>query len=333
MLYPFTFRPIFKERVWGGRELERLYHKPLLPGLPIGESWEITDRPGDVSVIENGTLAGKDLRWLMENHSADLLGAARPVGRVPSPGVPIQGERFPLLIKILDAQDKLSLQVHPPLAKAAQLGGEPKTEMWYVAEAAPGAELFVGLKRGVTRAEFEQRIKAGTVAECFHRVSVGRGDAMFLPSGRVHALGAGLVIFEVQQNSDTTYRVFDWNRLGLDGRPRELHVPQSLASIDFIDYEPALVQRAFAQHGEHKVRSLVRDPLFTAEVQEANAGTRLPLRPNKMQIIALLAGSVVVDDGTGMLALAAGQFCLIPASLAQVTLRVDTTTTFLRIEL
>ena len=287
MLYPFTFRPIFKERVWGGRELERLYHKPLPPGVPIGESWEISDRPGDVSVIANGPYAGKDLRWLMENHAADLLGGAKP-----------QGGRFPLLVKILDAQDKLSLQVHPPPAKAAQLGGEPKTEMWYVAEAAPGAELYVGLKRGVTRAEFEQRIKAGTVAECFHRVSVRPGDAMFLPSGRVHALGAGLVIFEIQQNSDTTYRVFDWNRLGLDGKPRELHIPQSLASIDFNDYEPSLLPPALLQDGERKVRSLVRDPLFTVEAQEASAGASVPLRPNKMQIVALLAGRVQVDDGT-----------------------------------
>jgi mannose-6-phosphate isomerase len=321
MLYPLTFRPIFKERVWGGRELERLYRKLLPPGVPIGESWELSDRPGDVSVIANGTLAGKDLRWLMENHSADLLGEARP-----------QGGRFPLLIKILDAQEKLSLQVHPPPAKAAELGGEPKTEMWYVAEAAPGAELYVGLKRGVTRAEFEQRIMTGAVAECFHRVSVRPGDCMFLPSGRVHALGAGLVIFEIQQNSDTTYRVFDWNRLGLDGKPRELHVPQSLASIDFNDYEPSLVQPALLQDGKRKVRSLVRDPLFTAEAQEANAGTSVPLRPNKMQIIALLAGGIQVDDGTGTLALAAGQFCLVPASLAQVTLRVETATTFLRVE-
>ena len=321
MLYPLTFRPIFKKRGWGGRELERLYHKPLPPGVPIGESWEISDRPGDVSVIANGTLAGKDLRWLMEHHAADLLGKAKP----PS-------GRFPLLIKILDAQDKLSLQVHPPAARAAELGGEPKTEMWYVAEAAPGAELYVGLIRGVTRAEFEQRIKAGTVAECFHRVSVRPGDAMFLPSGRVHALGAGLVIFEIQQNSDTTYRVFDWNRLGLDGEPRELHIPQSLASIDFSDYEPSLLPRALTRHGEHNVRPLVRDPLFTAEAQEASAGTSVPLRPNKMQIVALLAGQVRVDDGTGMLPLAAGQFCLVPASLAQVTLRVATATTFLRVE-
>ena len=321
MLYPLTFRPIFKERVWGGRELERLYHKPLPPGVPIGESWEISDRPGDASVITNGTLAGKDLRWLMENHAADLLGKAKP----PS-------GRFPLLIKILDAQDKLSLQVHPPPVKAAELGGEPKTELWYVAEAAPGAELYVGLKRGVTRAKFEQRIKAGTVAECFHRVSVRPGDAMFLPSGRVHALGAGLVIFEIQQNSDTTYRVFDWNRLGLDGKPRELHIPQSLASIDFSDYEPALLPRALAQSGAQKIRPLVRDPLFAVEAQELVAGASAPLRPTKMQIVALLAGGVQVSDGAGTLALAAGQFCLIPASLAQVTLRAETPATFLRVE-
>ena len=313
MLYPLTFRPTFKQRVWGGRELERLYHKPLPPAVPIGESWEISDRPDDVSVVANGPLAGKDLRWLMENHAAELLGSTRP-----------QGGRFPLLVKILDAQEKLSLQVHPPTATASALGGEPKTEMWYVAEAAPGAELYVGLKRGVTRAEFERRIQAGTVAGCFHRVSVQASDAMFLPSGRVHALGAGLVIFEIQQNSDTTYRVFDWNRLGLDGKPRQLHIPQSLASIDFNDYEPALLPRAFVPNGACKKRPLVRDRLFTVEAYEAGAGVDVPLPPGKMQIIALLTGRLQVGDRAGLLPLAAGQFCLVPASLRQVTLSAKT---------
>ncbi|MGC3956455.1 MAG: class I mannose-6-phosphate isomerase [Verrucomicrobiota bacterium] len=204
--------------------------KKLPATVPIGESWEISDRPGDVSVIANGPLAGKDLHWLVENHRADLLGDAK-----------LEAGRFPLLIKLLDAQEKLSLQVHPPASKAAELKGDPKTEMWFIADAIPNAELYVGLKRGVTRADFERRIGDGTVAECFHRAPVKAGDSMFLPSGRVHAIGAGLVIFEIQQNSDTTYRVFDWNRVGLDGKPRELHVPQSLASIDFNDFEPALV--------------------------------------------------------------------------------------------
>ena len=209
---------------------------------------------------------------------------------------------FRLLIKILDARDKLSLQVHPPAGQAAELGGEPKTEMWYIAEAAPGAELYVGLKRGVTRAEFEQKIKAGTVAECFHRVACEPGDAMFLPSGRVHALGAGLVIFEIQQNSDTTYRVFDWNRLGLDGKPRELHIPQSLASIDFNDFEPSLLPRAFAGSARRSSgRSCATPSSPSRHRTPARAHRAAPAE--KMQIIALLAGRVQVDDGRGRLPL------------------------------
>ena len=155
---------------------------------------------------------------------------------------------------------------------------------------------------------------------------------MFLPSGRVHALGAGLVIFEIQQNSDTTYRVFDWSRLGLDGKPRELHIPQSLASIDFDDYEPSLVSRASPPNGVQRVRPLVSDPLFMVEAQELAAGTTVALLPKKMQIVALLAGRVQVCDGAEKLALAAGQFCLVPACLAQVTVQAETPATFLRVE-
>jgi mannose-6-phosphate isomerase len=321
MLYPITFHPSFKERVWGGRELERLYRKPLPLGVPIGESWEVSDRPGDVSVIANGPLAGKDLRWLMEHHAAELLGGAAP-----------HDGRFPLLIKILDAQEKLSLQVHPPPAKAAELGGEPKTEMWFIAKAAPGAELYVGLKRGVTRAEFECKIRSGAVAECFHRVAVCSGDAMFLPSGRVHALGAGLVIFEIQQNSDTTYRVFDWNRVGLDGKPRDLHVSQSLASIDFDDFEPSLLPAAWKANDAGKVRSLVRHSLFNVEAHEVGAGASAALAPGRLQIIGLLEGQAKLCGGGVTLDLAPGQFSLVPASLANAVLKAETRVAFLRVE-
>ena len=288
MLYPLTFHPIFKERVWGGREMERLYQKKLPAGVPIGESWEISDRPGDASVIANGPLAGKDLRWLMENHRAELLGDAKPAAE----------NRFPLLCKILDAREKLSLQVHPPANKAAELGGEPKTEMWFIADAAPGAELFVGLKRGVTRAEFEKKVRTGEVAECFHRVPVQAGDAMFLPSGRVHAIGAGLVIFEIQQNSDTTYRVFDWNRVGLDGKPRELHIAQSLASIDFNDFEPALVQGQFTGGSPIQKRPLVNDPLFNVEVWKMNSGAGSLLKTKRLQIVAVMDGQLEIRAGS-----------------------------------
>jgi len=160
----------------------------------------------------------------------------------------------------------------------------------FITDAAPGAELYVGLKRGVTRERFEQRIQTGTVAECFHRVAVRTGDAMFLPSGRVHALGAGLVLFEIQQNSDTTYRVFDWNRVGLDGKPRALHLARSLASIDFNDFEPALIRGDSTERGLSKMRKLVSDSSFTVETCKLNAGARIALPPGKMQIIGIING-------------------------------------------
>lgn len=321
MLYPLTFHPIFKERVWGGRRLESLYHKPLPPGVPIGEAWEITDRPEGVSVIANGPLSGKDLRWLMENHERALLGKS-----------PAQGGRFPLLIKLLDAQEKLSLQVHPPAALAAQLGGEPKTEMWYIADAAPGADLFVGLRAGCTRGEFEEKIKTGRVAECFHRIPVQAGDAMFLPSGRVHALGAGNVIFEVQQNSDTTYRVFDWNRVGLDGQPRELHVAQSLASIDFADFEPSLITSRYSVNPTLAVRFLVDNPLFRVDVTKVKRGERFYLRSDSVQILGLLRGRLRVSGGGEEFVLEPGGFAMLPAALERAVLQAETQVEFLHIQ-
>jgi mannose-6-phosphate isomerase len=321
MLYPLTFHPIFKERVWGGRKLEQLYKKPLPPGVPIGESWEISDRPGDISIIANGPLAGKDLHWLVENHAPELFGSGKP-----------QYKRFPLLIKILDAAEKLSLQVHPPAEQAAELGGEPKTEMWYIADAVPGAEVFVGLKRGVTRQKFEQKLRTGRVAECVHHIKARPGDALFLPSGRVHAIGAGLVIFEIQQNSDTTYRVFDWNRLGLDGKPRDLHIHESLASIDFDDFEPSVFRGGFAGSGPVKTRPLVDNSLFKVEAYQAASGASVPLASDKMQILAILSGQMSLGEEQERLCLSVGQFCLIPASMTGVRLHAGERVTFLRIE-
>jgi mannose-6-phosphate isomerase len=229
MLYPLKFRPICKQRLWGGRELERLFHKPLPPNQNIGESWELVDRPDDCSIIANGRYANKSLRWLLEHHTKEILGFS-------SAHQPINP--FPLLVKWLDARDKLSVQVHPPAAIAPTLGGEPKTEMWWIADAAPNAEIYFGLKRGVTREKFSDALQRGTVADLLHCVPAKRGDIFFIPSGRVHALGAGIVLLEIQQNSDTTYRVFDWNRTDADGNPRALHIEQALQSIDFTDYEP-----------------------------------------------------------------------------------------------
>jgi mannose-6-phosphate isomerase len=322
VLYPLTFLPIFKERIWGGREIEKLFGKKLPVGRPIGESWEISDRPDDASIITNGKFTGKNLRWLMENHARELLGDAKPAGE----------NRFPLLIKILDAREKLSLQVHPPASKAAELKGEPKTEMWFIADAAPGAELFVGLKHGVTRGDFERKIADGSVAECFHHVPVRAGDTMFLPSGRVHAIGDGLVIFEIQQNSDTTYRVFDWNRVGLDGKPRELHIAQSLASIDFNDFEPKLTGGNFTGGNRIKSRPLVRDKLFNAENLVMKTGVIAKLAQQKLQIVTAVSGHIEIKGDSEIVGLSAGQFCLIPASLERTEILAKTDATLLRVE-
>jgi mannose-6-phosphate isomerase len=236
-----------------------------------------------------------------------------------------------LLIKILDASEKLSLQVHPPAAHAAALGGEPKTEAWYIAEAQPGAELYVGLRKGCSRAEFTRKLEDGTVADCFHRVAVRTGDTMFLPSGRVHAIGAGMVIFEIQQNSDTTYRVFDWNRLGLDGKPRDLHVRQSLESINFSDYEPPLVQpRRIPEAGG--LKTLVQDDLFTIEIGELQSGLTQQLSSGEMWILGVLTGQLLIEHVSHQVELSPGEFCVIPACLQRVALRaLDSAANYLRV--
>jgi len=228
---PLTFTPLFMERVWGGRGLQETFGKPLPEDAPIGESWELVDRPEAQSVVASGPLAGTELHQLWREHRERIFGA-RAGGA---------GDRFPILVKLLDARETLSVQVHPPAHLAEELDGEPKNELWYVAGAAPGANLFAGLCKGVSKEDFSAALTAGEdVSAMLHRIEVQVGDALFIPAGRVHAIGAGCLVVEIQQSSDTTYRVFDFNRPGLDGKPRELHLPQSLASIDFSDLEPVL---------------------------------------------------------------------------------------------
>jgi mannose-6-phosphate isomerase len=227
---PLTFDAVCIEHVWGGRELERLYGRKLpKPDGRYGESWEIVDRDPEQSVVVAGEYAGLSLHELWTQRREELFGEGFE-----------DSARFPLLLKVLDARDDLSIQVHPPAGVIAKLGGEPKNEMWYVADCKPGAKLYVGLKAGVSRADFERAIGDGTVAECVHELTPQPGESIFIHTGRLHAIGAGFLIHEIQQNSDTTYRVFDWNRPGLNGQPRQLHVAASLASIDFDDHTPTM---------------------------------------------------------------------------------------------
>lgn len=233
MTAPIVFKPVYQQRVWGGRRLETDLHRTLPPGEVIGESWEIVDRPEAQSVVSDGPLAGMMLHDLWMQRREEVFGPSAPAT-----------PRYPVLAKILDCRETLSVQVHPPAGIAEQLKGEPKTEMWYLLDADAGASLYAGFHRGASREAFETALQTGAVESLLHRVKVRKGDAMFIPSGRCHAIGGGCLIVEIQQNSDTTYRVFDWNRVGLDGKPRALHIAESLASLDFSDVEPALAQPA-----------------------------------------------------------------------------------------
>ncbi len=242
--------PLYKERVWGGRKLESIFNRQLPNELDlVGESWDIVDREGDQSLVVDGEMQGKTLNELWVDHKELFFGTDLP-----------EVKRFPLLVKVLDAREKLSLQVHPPESIASELGAEPKTEMWYIAEAEYGAEIYCGLSHQITPDEFIDNVNGGASDDMLHKIKVSKGDFIFIPSGRLHAIGEGVMIFEIQQNSDTTYRVHDWGRTGSDGNPRELHINEAIRSIDFHDVGPC--------KGRMENNFLVRCPYF--EVEQLN---------------------------------------------------------------
>lgn len=288
---PMTFAPLYMERVWGGRELASRLGRTLPGEHQIGESWEIVDREGAQSVVRDGPFAGKSLHDLWTAHRTEVFGV-----RHENAGV-----RFPLLCKLLDARDRLSVQVHPPAAVAPRLHGEPKTEMWYFLECDPGSRIYAGLAAGTTRESFDQKLRSGEVEQCLHVLPTKAGDSIFIPSGRLHAIGEGNIIVEIQQNSDTTYRVFDWNRAGLDGKPREMHLEESMLSTDFADFTPPLahVESGVVAECEHfRVEKKILD------------GPADPRREGDFAIVTVVQGGAKCGDTT----FAPGDFFLLPAS-------------------
>lgn len=271
-----SFEPLYQERVWGGRGLETALGRPLPAGRPIGESWEIVDRPEAQSVVKEGPHHGLTLRQLIRDHAPEVMGPAWDPSRP-----------FPLLVKWLDCRERLSLQVHPPAAVAPKLGGEPKTENWYIADAAPGAQLIVGLTPGTRPSDFEAAIGTGTLEKWVRRFPVARGDSILVHSGEVHAIDAGNLILEIQQNSDTTYRVYDWGRVGLDGKPRQMHVRESMESIRW-DGEPLQPVRAARE------RAVIADCReFRIERVPLAAGQRLQLPAGvEPRLISIVEGQV-----------------------------------------
>ncbi len=286
------FQPLYQERVWGGHAFASAFDRKIPQDRSIGESWEIVDRPEAQSVVRGGDHGGVKLRNLLKKHAVEIMGPKWPTDKP-----------FPILVKWLDCRERLSLQVHPPAALAKDLHGEPKTENWYIADTAPGAQLIVGLKQGVTRADFEKAIIEQRVEDCVHLFKVAEGDSILVQSGQVHAIDAGNLILEIQQNSDTTFRVYDWARPGLDGKPRQLHVHESLQCIQWDDFEPSPVRGAptsavIAECEEFRIRRLVLGP-----------GEKIHFEGNEQpRILSVVSGSLKI----GKVTLKRGDNALLP---------------------
>ena len=278
-LHALCFEPIYQQRVWGGNGLHTSLGRVLPAGPAIGESWEVVDRPEAQSIALDGPWKDMTLRQILESHAEALMGSGWP-----------DGKPFPILVKWLDCRERLSLQVHPPSGIAEKLGGEPKTENWYIVETTGAAKVVAGLKAGVTREQFEAALEAGTLENCVHSFPSHPGDSLLVESGRLHAIDAGNLILEVQQNSDTTYRVYDWGRLGLDGQPRDLHIPQTLQSMDFGDFEPSPLREPEVP-GETLVLADCDEFKITRHVLPAGDSLHFPARES-CRLLHVVSGEI-----------------------------------------
>ncbi|MGB0409667.1 MAG: type I phosphomannose isomerase catalytic subunit [Opitutales bacterium] len=290
MMKHILFTPIYQERVWGGTDLASKLGRTLPEGKVIGESWELVDRPEALSETSDG----KTIRALISEDPEGIMGA----GYAPE-------RPFPILVKWLDCQEKLSLQVHPPAGIAERLHGEPKTENWYIAEAKPQATIMAGLKEGVSKEDFADGLKNNELEALVHSISVQAGESIFIPSGRLHAIGGGNLILEIQQNSDTTYRVYDWGRVGLDGKPRQLHIEESLQSTDFDDFEPTTIKPS------GKSQILAQSDVFDLKKLVLKTGEILSFEAGQPRILSVVNGTLE-ESGNGA-ALTRGDNALLPA--------------------
>ncbi|MCR8657885.1 type I phosphomannose isomerase catalytic subunit [Paenibacillus endoradicis] len=306
--YPLQFQPEFKERIWGGRALEKFGLMP--PEGAIGEGWMISDHPNGITKVINGPLAGTGLDVIREQFGTSWFGKH---------GVSSKSNRFPLLIKLLDCNDDLSVQVHPTddydQLPAGELG---KTEMWYILSAEPNAKIIYGLKEHVSREQLAQAIAEGTIMDNLQEISVKSGDAFYIPAGTVHALCSGVVVAEIQQNSDTTYRLHDYNRLGLDGQLRELHIEDSLAVVAYEGAGASYVDTSAMQAGQWL--TIANSPYFNVEKGIISEATTLATSKDSFEIVVIAEGTGTISWGDEQQELATGQCFLLPATLGEYTL-------------
>ena len=284
------FSHVYTSTVWGGDGIRRRYRRDDAP-RPCSESWEISAHPSGKSVVRGGKFDGAVLDELTARFGAELVGTKAP-----------DAKRFPLLFKIIDAHLPLSVQVHPNETTAPLTGGEPKSEAWYVLDSAPGAMLYAGLSRPAETEELRKAVQDGdAITDFINRIPVSEGDFLYIPGGTPHAIGAGLMIYEVQQSSDTTYRLYDWGRVGADGKPRALHVEKALTSIN-TKAAPSLVRRG-----------CVETPYFT--IRDVRLDAPMRLAADGSSFIAVFVASGSISEA------AAGESLLIPASGGELLLK------------
>ncbi|NLG16023.1 MAG: mannose-6-phosphate isomerase [Fibrobacter sp.] len=308
MLYPLKFRPLYKEKIWGGQSFKQIFDKDI-PFSHTGEVWNVACHNRGMSIVSEGRLKDKSLQYIFENFRQELIGASY-----------IDFDKFPLLIKLIDAKERLSLQVHPQneYARINEKGERGKSEMWYVLKAKKGAKLVVGLKDNITKEQFEHAIKSGGAESCINEITVKEGDIINIPAGLIHSIGEDIVLIEVQQNSDLVYRVFDWNRLDLDERPRMLHIKKALDVIDFKGrLKKELIKGLSITNDHNSITYYVANPHFAVQKISLDFSLHEDTCGEKMIIYTGISGTFSIKWNDTSTIVGSGESVLIPASLGK----------------
>tara|TARA_B110000046_G_scaffold182382_1_gene216268 strand:+ start:4868 stop:5845 length:978 start_codon:yes stop_codon:yes gene_type:complete len=310
-LYPLKFQPILKDKIWGGQKLQQLLNKPTT-STEAGESWEISDVEGDTSVVANGPLKGSSLKALLESYASDLLGEKN---------FRQFGTKFPLLIKFIDAKQDLSVQLHPndQLAKERH-NSFGKTEMWYVVQADPESNLIVGFNQDMTQELYLKHLEAKTLQSILNFDAVKPGDTYFIEVGRIHAIGAGVLLAEIQQTSDITYRVYDWDRVDSEGKERELHNDIALEAFDFEMPDNFRVKYSLDSNTSTE---LVSCPYFTTNVLEVNAPLKKENNHDSFMIYMCVEGAASLEVDGAVTEFSMGETVLVPACIQRFSISAN----------
>lgn len=312
MLYPLKFKPFYKDYIWGGRNLEK-FGKELPDGI-VAESWEISTHPDGLSIVDNGEFKGTSLADFVKKYGREIVGKSLSQDAV---------DKFPLLVKFIDANDKLSVQVHPKdeYARIHENGELGKNEMWYIISAKPGAKLIYDVSKGTTKDNFAKAVEENNIESCLNYIDVFEGDVLNIPAGLLHAIGEGIVIAEIQQNSNTTYRVFDYNRKDAQGNQRPLHIEKSLDVIDFSEKDSAKSEGIKVKVGEDSTKTYkIANKYFSIEVYDINGEVNEIADGNKFFIYVFIKGEAEIEFDGKYERVKTGQSVLIPASMGEYKL-------------